>query len=197
MLHTAQAAEEGGWDDDDDDDWNQPAPQKGTKGKKDEKASEKKSDKKGKDGKEKSKQGKPESDKGDKKEKEKAKEKPKEKAKEKEKEKAKEAPKEKEKEKKEEAPPSGAPVRPSPRRLPVAQFCRGPCFALPPQATRAWASKSTGRRTPPTSARPPDGRTPLRCSCLPLPGRPKQLGRDGAGYPRGLGGLPWVFLAGG
>ena len=33
---------------------------------------------------------------------------------------------------------------------------RGPCCALPPQATRAWASKSTGHRTPPTSARPPD-----------------------------------------
>ncbi|CAE7802593.1 unnamed protein product [Symbiodinium microadriaticum] len=104
----AEAAEEDGWDDDDDDDWNQPASQKGNKGKKDEKASEKKSDKKGKDGKEKPKQGKPEND-GDKKEKEKAKEKPKEKAKEKDK--AKETPKGKEKEKKEEAPPSGAPVR--------------------------------------------------------------------------------------
>ena len=109
----AQAAEEDGWDDDDDD-WNQPVAQKGTKGKKDAKASDKKSDKKGKDGKEKPKQGKPESDKSDKKEKEKEREKAKEKPKEKgkEREKAKEAPKEKEK--KEEAPPSRAQVRSSP-----------------------------------------------------------------------------------
>lgn len=104
VVFQEEAAEEDGWDDDDDD-WNQPVAQKGTKGKKDAKASDKKSDKKGKDGKEKPKQGKPESDKSDKKEKEKEREKAKEKPKEKgkEREKAKEAPKEKEK--KEEAPP--------------------------------------------------------------------------------------------